>query len=362
MPIGAISVNASWRSIETSPGVYDFSQIDARVASAESRGAKVLINLSGTPEFWASKPTQVALGGLGSASMTKDVGAWSNFVTAIANHFGDRVEYLPWNEPCVIGFWTGTKAQLVQLQSIAYTKIKAMAPTATVVAPACPVRLSSQKTYFKALYGTAFGGKKFGLWADKVAVNPYPLSAQGPESALTNYNWFKTMAAGKGIKKPIYVTEINYGVNGISSATALSDAMQQSYLLRTQALLAGAGAQRMVWFAWDLLHVSVHLTPFFGTGRFVDLTPAGQSWQVGYSWLNNTSVDKCVKNSAGVYSCVARGGGEVRRIYWRVSGTSTVAAPATSFSKEDVNGTPTAITPGTKLTITTSPIMVRATA
>lgn len=152
------------------------------------------------------------------------------------------------------------------------------------------------------------------------------------------------------------------GGNRNAPATALSDAMQQSYLLRTQALLAGAGAQRMVWFAWDLLHVSVHLTPFFGTGRFVDLTPAGQSWQVGYSWLNNTSVDKCVKNSAGVYSCVARGGGEVRRIYWRVSGTSTVAAPATSFSKEDVNGTPTAITPGTKLTITTSPIMVRATA
>ena len=354
--VGSEPVMATWRSVETVKDTYDFTATDAAINALRGQGKQVMINLWGTPQFWASKPTQTSFGGLGAAS-TPNMTAWKNYVTAVVTRYGNNVTYMPWNEPCVSGFWTGTKAQMVQIVQIAYTTIKAVAPTAQVVAPACPIRLSAQRTYIKYLYGTSFAGKKLGGWIDVAAVNPYPLATQGPESALSNYKWFKSMIAGKGIKKPIWVTEINYGIKGINDSADYSDATQQAYVIRTQALFAGSGTQRMTWWSWDSLWQGVHLTP---DKDWVNLTPAGRSWEVGYSWLNNTSVNPCVKNSAGVWSCVAIGGGETRRIYWRTSGTSSVAAAVGAFSREDVNGIATPTVAGQKFTVSTSPVMVRS--
>jgi hypothetical protein len=65
---GSIQISASWRQIETAPGVYNFTAVDADVAKAEALGKRILLNLAGTPTFWASKPTQTGSffgGGLG---------------------------------------------------------------------------------------------------------------------------------------------------------------------------------------------------------------------------------------------------------------------------------------------------------
>ena len=359
---GSIQITASWRQIETSPGVYDFTAVDAEVAKAESLHKQILLNLAGTPTFWASKPTQTGSffgGGLGASSAPSNRTAWSNFVKALAAHYGTRVSYMAWNEPCVIGFWTGSKVQMVQMMVLAYNEVKAAtAGAGKVVSPACPIRLSSQKTYLTGLYGTAYSGKKPANVIDVGAINPYPTASQTPENTLANVKWFRTMLNNKGAKtKPIWVTEVNYGMVSMTSALDLPDATQQSFIVRNNVLLAGSGIQRMQWFSWDMWHQGVKLTNFFD---WVNLRPAGNSWQVSHSWLNNTSVSPCVKNSVGVYSCVVVGGGETRRIYWRTSGTSSVAAATGAFSKEDVNGVATPIAAATKFTVSTSPVMVRS--
>lgn len=214
------------------------------------------------------------------------------------------------------------------------------------------------KDLLTGLYGTAYSGKKPANVIDVGAINPYPTASQTPENTLANVKWFRTMLNNKGAKtKPIWVTEVNYGMVSMTSALDLPDATQQSFIVRNNVLLAGSGIQRMQWFSWDMWHQGVKLTNFFD---WVNLRPAGNSWQVSHSWLNNTSVSPCVKNSVGVYSCVVVGGGETRRIYWRTSGTSSVAAATGAFSKEDVNGVATPIAAATKFTVSTSPVMVRS--
>ena len=36
-----------------------------------------------------------------------DLGAWRRYVTAVAERYGDRIDYQVWNETNVIGYWTG---------------------------------------------------------------------------------------------------------------------------------------------------------------------------------------------------------------------------------------------------------------
>ena len=59
-PVGAVRLwdtGVTWRDIETSNGVFDFSRLDAQVAAARSHHARVLIVLGQTPRFHTSRPT-----------------------------------------------------------------------------------------------------------------------------------------------------------------------------------------------------------------------------------------------------------------------------------------------------------------
>jgi hypothetical protein len=50
-PVGAVRLwdaDVSWREIETAPGHYDFTRVDARVNAARAHGATVLLVLGQT--------------------------------------------------------------------------------------------------------------------------------------------------------------------------------------------------------------------------------------------------------------------------------------------------------------------------
>ena len=58
-PVGAVRLwdsGVTWREIETIPGVFDFSRLDAQVDTARANGADVLLVLGQTPRFHATKP------------------------------------------------------------------------------------------------------------------------------------------------------------------------------------------------------------------------------------------------------------------------------------------------------------------
>src|SRR5436853_514364 len=82
---------------ETSPGQFDWGALDTAVSAAANAGARPLLVLGQTPVFHASRPDQEAGYGPGAASMP-DLAAWSRYVTAVAERYGDRIDYQVWNE------------------------------------------------------------------------------------------------------------------------------------------------------------------------------------------------------------------------------------------------------------------------
>ncbi len=75
----------SWREIEKTKGVYDFTRLDAITATARQRNAEVLVVLGMTPSFYATKVRGTDVNGPGSASMPGDLNAWKRYVQAVAD-------------------------------------------------------------------------------------------------------------------------------------------------------------------------------------------------------------------------------------------------------------------------------------
>ena len=105
-PVGAVRLwdsGVSWREIETAPGRYDFTRVDAQVNAARAHGASVLLVLGQTPRFHSTKPGTPGSYGPGAASMPTET-SWKNYVYAVVKHFKGRgVDYQVWNEANVAG-------------------------------------------------------------------------------------------------------------------------------------------------------------------------------------------------------------------------------------------------------------------
>ena len=102
--LGAIRLwdtGTSWREIETKPGVYDWSVVDAAVRTARAADLRPMLVLGQTPQFHAAKPNAPGAYGRGATSMPQ-IAAWTRYVTAAANRYKTTVDYQIWNEPNVV--------------------------------------------------------------------------------------------------------------------------------------------------------------------------------------------------------------------------------------------------------------------
>ena len=196
--LGAIRLwdtGTAWRQIETSPGVFDWSVVDAAVNTARAAGLKPMLVLGQTPQFHATNRKAPGAYGPGSTSMPRTA-AWTRYVTAAAKRYGTTVDYQIWNEPNVVNYWTGTVAQLASLTATASKAItKAAGRKATVVAPAFPLRLKGQQKWFKKYWASKVSRKGMASYADVVSLNLYPLANQGPEASMKLLALAKKMPA-----------------------------------------------------------------------------------------------------------------------------------------------------------------------
>jgi hypothetical protein len=137
-----------WPSINTDAGVFDFTNLDADLALAYSKGTfEGLYTLARTPPWATSKPTDTSCHytttadggtnptaglGNGECDAPSDLNAdgsganaiWKAWITAIATHVNDptylqthaHIRYWEaWNEPDTQAFWAGSIAQLARL-------------------------------------------------------------------------------------------------------------------------------------------------------------------------------------------------------------------------------------------------------
>lgn len=296
-------MQVAWRDINPAPGVFDWSILDRRIAQVESWGARPLLVLGLTPQWAAADPNAGdPRWGAGSAS-PPDIGSWMNYVGAVAERYGDRIgAYEIWNEANLKTFWTGTPEQMAVLTKLARDQIKAITPNATVLAPSVTTRLSSGGRFSAALlFELQVGGWGRNEAFDAWAIHTYPAGNAGvsfdgscnadPESGETPQDcingaspklaaqqrvndvrrWQQAIVGAVGadspvLDKPIWDTEINYGLAGpgIIPGVDWSEDQGRALINYTLADSAALGISNTFWYQftatpYDLL--GVQMTP-----------------------------------------------------------------------------------------------------
>ena len=357
--VGAIRLwdsGVTWRQIETSRGNFDFSRLDAQVGEARAHGAQVLVVLGQTPRFHAKKPNANGAFGPGSTSMP-DLPAWRNYVAKVVRRYkGRAVDYQVWNEANVINYWSGTPRQMATLTKVAAKVIARNDASADVISPALATRLTSQRRWLRDFYALRTGGRPVANWVDAVSLHLYPLPKQGPEASAKLLAASKIMLGALGVSKPIWNTEINYGLLGGATAKSISAKKQASFVARTYLLDAAGGVKRTFWYAWDLQRIAnTRLT--FASGN---VSRAGVAYRVVGDWLIGTRLQGCDRSSSGTYTCTARYSGGVKRIYWNPSRTVSVQTVGSATKMTTLQGTQSSLKGGESLRVGISPVMVRS--
>jgi hypothetical protein len=358
-PIGSIRLwdsGVSWRDIEKADGEFDFQLLDEIVTMAKAKGSEILLVLGQTPTFHSSRPTETSFYGPGAAA-PPDLTAWARYVGAVAQQYkGQGIRYQVWNEANIKGYFSGTPAQMGQLTRVADNVLREVDPTALLVGPAFATRLVGDS-------GRGWIDKFFAVRPspapaiDVVSLQLYPLSNGTPESAMTLLSETRKILRKYGVYKPIWNTEINYGVSGASNVTPLSNARQAAYVARTYVLNAGAGIKRVYWYGWDVQGIANTRMTYEDKHT---VTPAGRAYSRVRSWMVDTRMDGCTRNSAGTYACTITYAYGKKRIYWNPSRVVYVRTASTATWKEGLDGVRTTIGGGKSLRVSYSPIVVRS--
>jgi hypothetical protein len=353
----------SWRELEVAPGVFDWTLIDKEMAKARAHGVSVLLVLGQTPAFHSTRPTARSSYGPGASAMPTQA-SWTAYVKAVAARnravWGGIASFQVWNEANVAGYWSGTAGQMATLTAWTRTALKAVDPHALLVAPALVTRLTSQRAWNNAFYAQRVAGKNVSAYVDALSFQLYPAANGSPESSMTLLNATRVMLRHHKVTKPIWDTEIGYGLVGGPTAGApvapASTARQVSNVLRTYVLNAENGVRRVYWYSWDLLRMSN--TTLVLPDR-ITLTPAGKAFGTARSWLLGTHPAGCSRDKRGTYTCSFIASTEIRKVIWNPSRSTTVVAPKGTRSVAGWSSAPVARRAGAKIRVGLVPVLLR---
>jgi polysaccharide biosynthesis protein PslG len=350
----AWDAGVTWRDIETAPGAYDFTRVDDIVDTAEEHNADVLLVLGQTPPFHAENPEAESFYGAGAAS-PPDLVAWQAYVRALATRYAGRdVAYQVWNEANVLGFWSGSPGQLAKLTAVTAQVLDTVSPRPTMVAPAMATRLIGQRAFFADFYARKVFGAPVASYMDVVSLQLYPEADAGPAESMHLLESMRVRMAELYVDKPIWNTEINYGVSGAVDVAPDAVAEQQAKVAQTLLLNAARGVDRVYWYGWDQQGlVDTLLTESDG----VTQAPGGRTLEVVSEWLVGGVLESCEPDAAGTYTCVLRRTDRNFIVYWNPTTPATVPIPTGATRAEKADGTPIA-TDGAELAVAAVPVMV----
>ena len=165
----------------------------------------------------------------------------------------------------------------------------------------------------------------------------------------------RTMLRQAGVSKPVWNTEINYGLLGGGSARTISSAKAASYVARTLVLNAENNVKRTFWYAWDLQHLAnTRLTYANGTS----LAPAGEAYTVARSWLLNSGTRGCTRDRKGTWTCTLAYSGGIKRIYWNPSRKVYLRAVKSAHYSIGINGVRRSLSGGSQIGVGLTPVLV----
>lgn len=324
-------VGVTWKEIEVSPGVFDFTRLDSLLASFNvgTPGAPKLTYVLGqTPLFYAA-----------NHSDPPPIDKFDAYVRAVASRYAGKIDfYQVWNEANNTFFYTGTKEQMAQLTKTAALAVMASDPKALIVAPSGPVRKAYQQSWFSGYFNALVPNtaERSWLWFDRVGFSMYPNFGDGPEAMLGMLATMRTIMGNSGVpiaKQTPHASEINYDVEP-GGATLLSDTAQIGFTMRTYLVGAIAGFERMHWYRYDWgLQNGKYLGNNYWTkpNDFTSVTPAGLAFSRVKSWMTGTYRGYARDAAAGYQAKF-----DNKTVVWNPTGVSPVLpARGTTITRYD---------------------------
>jgi hypothetical protein len=220
--VQGIRVFVPWIFVEPAQGTYNWSYMDMVMQAAADRNMGVMVEIASTPT-WAGSSTSITGAG------TPDPATYASFAAAVAKRYGSTISaYEIWNEPnYVLSSDPIDATAYAALLKAAYPAIKAVDPTATVVAGALGSVISfgsitlDPVTFVKEMLAAGASG-----YFDALSFHPYqeslPFSSGAgvANSPLTQLNAIYQLLQqyGDGNLK-IWISEFGASTNDVSEQT-----------------------------------------------------------------------------------------------------------------------------------------------
>ena len=343
-----------WSTVERSPGLYDWSKTDAQLQTAQQHHSRPLLTLYSTPTFY----------GVGSTDGPAEVrapklSAYRAFVRALAERYGDRVDYQLWAEMNVPGNYMGTPLHMAKMAKIASQEVHRYAIGAQVVAPQGPIRFRENREWFRAFWSERVGGRPVAKWVDVASLSGFPLPRHGPEKGLRLVKVLDRMTTAQGFEGPIWIVEINYDVNGPRATVPISMDQQVANVVKTYVLNASIGTQRVYWHYWSTPVKNMNTAMLTADKQ---VAPPGKAFGVIQPWLIGTSAEGCaITRNGDLYSCLFTSKRLERRVMWSVSGRKrSVAVPDRTKRMFFADGTVRRLDSPKRVRVGLVPVMVES--
>ena len=304
----------AWAEANPAAGQYNFAPLNAYITMNLSRNMQIVYTFGRTPQ-WASTSPQAAgpygPGQCGAPSLS----AWDQYVTAVVTNAAGRIKYWElWNEPNQKGSFCGDMPTMVTMAQHAYSIIKNIDPSATVLSPAADGAAGA--TWFDSFLN-AGGLNTF----DVVAFHGYG-GAQAEQINAIVDDFRQVMTHHNLSDLPLWDTEGSWGDSNIGD-----DAHRAAFLSKFFFLQWSKGVDRVLWYAYDG-------APQWG--RLIDATgnllPAGIAYGESYKWIvGATLTQPCTQDKSGTWTCsITRAGGYQAEILWNSTASATIYAKAPS--------------------------------
>jgi hypothetical protein len=224
----------SWDSVEPEPGEWDFLVYDAFVDGAKSAGKKVLGVLA-YDSWWIHKDLETR-----HYIPPEKLPDFLNYVRQTVSRYRGRVDaWCIWNEPDFI-FWKGTNEEFFELARRAAAVVREADNEVVLLGGAFNRGVFSlNESFIRGLFESGAMDQ-----ADAVAFHPYELN---PARAAKLYDQFRDIVDDYGFGDRIWITEIGYPSGGWYP-TAIQEKKLPAYVIKTFALLAIRGPQKLFWY------------------------------------------------------------------------------------------------------------------
>jgi hypothetical protein len=246
-----------------------------------------------------------------------------------------------WNEANLFVKATDSLADLVEMTQIVHDTVRQAGLSSLVLTPSTPMRTGTAVYPFFSKYLVKLADRGWPI--DGFTFHTYPRAAGGPAQRAQSIALFKEiLALAKAPTKPIWDTEINYGLGGLQESRRQIDGpLAQGYLSQTFIDSVRYGVSQVDWYLWfpqDYGLLGIQTNP--GTPDTI------LAWQWTHDLLVGASLRSCGDAAGAVVCGFSRGDSSFAVAYSSSGAAVDVKVPLDLTTQCDMDGRCTPISGG----------------